>query len=941
VNKYNSLNWAILALCLFSFLRGAYDLGGQSLWWDESLSHYRATRPLSFILTNQMRFLNGKEEAPIPPDNHPPLYFVLLRAVVLVAGDSEFAMRFLSLAVGVLTIPLLYQCGKRLFDPPGGALAAALGALSPLYLWAQQEARPYALGTLLATASFYALLRVLGERSIWTDQGRRGIRSVAALAWPLAYLFLTAALLLTHYHSLLLLPVHGLIVLIARCRDKRRLLWIMAAIGIVAGLVLAWGWHMMPQRSQIAGYEFIPLGLLLQDVLRSFPLGVKGTGLATFQWVDLGLLLAALAILAWRWQAVGEHAVYLALGFALPVAEIYVVSFVRPAYMNIRHLIFASPFYYMLLAAGITQARHSAVRVAMWLATAVLLVGMAMGTTRYFSEFAKEDHRAWGRYLSEHVRPGDLVLINPGAISDLYFYYVHSDADYYGFPPMYLDPQETIDLLQTVIAPYERVWVAQSLTPHWANPGDLALKWLQENEQRIASAHFYSQNTTVQAQAFRLKPPLVERLPDDAIPLALDMEGQVRLLGWRSLREHALAGHTLPLSLYWLAPEPLDQSYRITLSLVDDEGFSWALVDDVPCSGTYPTTRWPAGHIVRDDVDVDLPVGVPPGSYRIQISVYPDDGSGSALVVRETGDSSPLGLIVPIGRIDVAPSQGPADVPALSVAHPAGQRYGDLTLLGHDRDGGTYQAGDIVLVDAAWRALRKPRQDWAFELRLRDAAGEILASQAISPSSGYPPTRWDKGEIVRGQYRFRIPIDAPPGEYTLQIGLADGQPGWIWPWERAWQDWATVVVRAPDRARSFDVPSMEHTVGAILGDRVELLGYDLATDTIRPGEVVSYTLYWRALEPINQNYTVFNHLVAPDGRTWGQWDNQPQRGLSPTTRWVPGEVIADPYQVPVAADAPAGPLAVQVGMYDRWTMTRLPVDGGDTITLLEVKVTSP
>jgi hypothetical protein len=87
--------------------------------------------------------------------------------------------------------------------------------------------------------------------------------------------------------------------------------------------------------------------------------------------------------------------------------------------------------------------------------------------------------------------------------------------------------------------------------------------------------------------------------------------------------------------------------------------------------------------------------------------------------------------------------------------------------------------------------------------------------------------------------------------------------------------------------------------------------------------------------------------VAPDGRTWGQWDNQPQRGGAPTTRWVPGQVIADPYQIPVAADAPPGPLELRVGMYDRLSMTRLPVrdargePGGDYVALTQVEVSEP
>jgi hypothetical protein len=137
---------------------------------------------------------------------------------------------------------------------------------------------------------------------------------------------------------------------------------------------------------------------------------------------------------------------------------------------------------------------------------------------------------------------------------------------------------------------------------------------------------------------------------------------------------------------------------------------------------------------------------------------------------------------------------------------------------------------------------------------------------------------------------------------------------------------------------------MQHELGIILDDQIELLGYDLDESTVRPGQMVACTLYWRGLQEMDVNYTVFTHLTDPDGTTWGQWDNEPQQGQSPTTHWVPGQVVADPYQIPLSQDAPKGPLVLRVGMYDLLTMTRLPVldgDGtvvGDSITAAEIAI---
>jgi hypothetical protein len=203
---------------------------------------------------------------------------------------------------------------------------------------------------------------------------------------------------------------------------------------------------------------------------------------------------------------------------------------------------------------------------------------------------------------------------------------------------------------------------------------------------------------------------------------------------------------------------------------------------------------------------------------------------------------------------------------------------------------------------------------------------------------------------VRGQYSLRIPVDAAAGAYTCHIVPAQASL-WnrIWPWNRPDAELRQITVRASDVARSFEVPEMQHKLGINLNDEVELLGYDLnAPDKrVAAGGTLSCTLYWRALQTMERSYTVFTHLVAADGRTWGQWDNPPQRGQSPTTRWAPGQVVADPYQIPLSADTPAGPIELRAGMYDLHTMLRLPVYdsngqiAGDHVVVSELEVTRP
>jgi hypothetical protein len=84
---------------------------------------------------------------------------------------------------------------------------------------------------------------------------------------------------------------------------------------------------------------------------------------------------------------------------------------------------------------------------------------------------------------------------------------------------------------------------------------------------------------------------------------------------------------------------------------------------------------------------------------------------------------------------------------------------------------------------------------------------------------------------------------------------------------------------------------------------------------VRAGTEVSEVLRWRALAVPNGDYTVFVHLIGPDGKLWGQVDSPPLRGYFPTKGWTPGLDLVDRYSIPVDSRAPPGTYDVEVGLY--------------------------
>jgi len=128
---------------------------------------------------------------------------------------------------------------------------------------------------------------------------------------------------------------------------------------------------------------------------------------------------------------------------------------------------------------------------------------------------------------------------------------------------------------------------------------------------------------------------------------------------------------------------------------------------------------------------------------------------------------------------------------------------------------------------------------------------------------------------------------------------------------------------------SIDEATIPQRVHVTYGDQAELIGYALDREAVRPGEALRVTLYWRALARLDKDYSLYIHLFGWNGQRVGQRDSYPGGGAYPTRLWQPGDVLVDSYLVSIipTATVPSRGL-IEVGLYDRVTMERLPVRDG-------------
>jgi hypothetical protein len=249
-----------------------------------------------------------------------------------------------------------------------------------------------------------------------------------------------------------------------------------------------------------------------------------------------------------------------------------------------------------------------------------------------------------------------------------------------------------------------------------------------------------------------------------------------------------------------------------------------------------------------------------------------------------------------------------------------------------------------VRLNLYWEGLREMEADYRIFLDLVNGVYHVWGKQDGRPYwDGYPTNQWPKGLVMKDVREIEVWPGTPPGSYQVAVSVYDPASG-RWLPSAGGGDVLIGPVELPRREPpSVEALDIEHPLSANLGGKVRLWGYDM-TGAFQSGGEVHLTLFWQALKAMEEDYTVFIHLVDLQGHIWGQKDNPPVDGFYPTTAWEAGEIVRDQYDLGVSPDAPPGQYQIEVGMYLAETGERLPVlaeDGsvqGDKILLTRVGV---
>ncbi|MDV7390949.1 glycosyltransferase family 39 protein [Arthrospira platensis SPKY1] len=239
--------------------------------------------------------------------------------------------------------------------------------------------------------------------------------------------------------------------------------------------------------------------------------------------------------------------------------------------------------------------------------------------------------------------------------------------------------------------------------------------------------------------------------------------GPLRLLGYRLPATELRPGHLLPLDLFWEARRAPAVDYALRVRLVNGAGATLQETVGPPTRADYPTSQWTVGAPVRGQAAILVPGTAVPDDIFLRLALLDPQGK---VVGREVTLSQ---------RPTIRPWPLVTEVPP--PATPLTAVFGDpprIRLHGYELAPATARPGETVALTLTWQALADLTENYLVFVHLTAGDGTIVAQADGAPVNGTRLTlSWRAQEALLDRRALRIPPDAPPGSYTLWVGLYD------------------------------------------------------------------------------------------------------------------------------------------------------------------------
>ncbi len=763
--------WLAAGLVLLAFALRLYRLPNQNIWWDEGWTIWLAQQSLAGIALRTA------------VDAHPPLHYWLMHFWIDWAGPSALAGRLLSAFFGLGMVALMYRVGRTAGGPRLGLLAALLLALARFHIWWSQDIKNYTLAGAFGLAAVWFTLRLFQpgpapRRRLWLAYVAATLLAVYShyLAWLLflannvfalvclVTLWLRAPALAASgggpsavsaaAHSLAHTQVslHG-----ARSRFWG---WVLAQLGVLA-LFAPWLALHLNRATTWEAAPPVALGFFVRLAATLFTLGAT-LNIEQRTLAVILLLLPALLGAAWALAGrplgrglvtrQGQTALLSLLLITLPPLTLWVLSLTPAAFfapqLTPRYLLMFLPGYTLLAALGLLAVARRW-RAAGLSAIIVVLALQSGSLSEYYSQRRlRDEYFTLANVINNFALPGDVVVMHTDQEWPVMIYHLRQplpwDGVLAGEP---LTSGGASAFAQRLAADYDRVWLvtipdALAKDPNHLMAAELAARLPIQFDQAF---------TDKRLTLFAPGPEPAQAVPPanfaPQYPRRAALGAGLTLLGFDLPMDEANPGETVSLVTYWDAAAPA----QVTITVEDEAG---AIAD----TETEPV---PTGDIVRLQTELRLPPSA--------------EGEQTVVVAAEQAEAA-------LAEIEAQPVAIPDPGP---IASPVRYVFGGMVALaGYHLPETATTPGAELAVDLFWTSVAPVDQNYKVFVQLvgvefNPATGNPLWGQVDrQPWDGaLPMTLWPPDEVIRDPYLIPVDPAAPPGEYTLVVGLYDGVTG--------------------------------------------------------------------------------------------------------------------------------------------------------------------
>lgn len=541
-------------------------------------------------------------------DIHPPLHYVALKAWMHIAGDSLLALRQMNILIDVLSGAFLIGAARRLYGLSGGQIAGVLWAVSPALIFSDNLIRMYTLLGLMVSAGVYCLAQ--------SNRARRPLLwgSAAALCGVLA----------CYTHSLgaiALLSFGAIAVLRNRSLKGALLSAIPFAIGAALTLlyfVPLWNYTRNGHKLgvQFSLYDFgsawdIP-GALIDTLLIH----------RVLMW-PIGVLIgcAALSIVFVRRAGLSTSLLWLS-----------VIAFSALAYFgHIFKTFYSAPFasFALLWLSGIMVALRSIRRIAF----PIVAIALLLFSVGDLDHTLRDDPMAAVRFIEQHERANELILVTPDWAQTLVSYHYHGHNRVLG---IFQGVDQTVDLdsiLPFVTKGYSAVWVVH-VQNSATDPQQRVDGWFDHHAAPIVKVY----PTGMPISYYDLS-PLKTQLPADVRPIdarfgdALQLRGVYLPVTGGTAHDARLhpPSNWIVVTLYWQAAAA-NVTITPRVRLTDSSGrvFGGALTGESPLT-LNDTALHQIAYVLNINPDT------PRGDYHIEVTALDSAGQLLATTGKDAG----------------------------------------------------------------------------------------------------------------------------------------------------------------------------------------------------------------------------------------------------------------------------------------------------------------